>query len=104
MHLDSSLRFKCFHLVGTPNNNIGPADVVQLSVVNPGINRVSYELSLGFVGNFTEIGQFYDMWGGVFEWCHNQWPVRNNPYTGSLEAGLQPSNKEPMYGLVCPPP
>ena len=28
---------------------------------------------------------------------------RNYPYIGSLEAGLQSSNKEPMYGLVCPP-
>ena len=28
----------------------------------------------------------------------------NNPYIGSLEAGLQSSNKEPMYGLVHPPP
>ena len=28
---------------------------------------------------------------------------RNNPYTGSLVARLQSSNKEPMYGLIRPP-
>ena len=31
------------------------------------------------------------------------WLGRNNAYIGSLEAGLQSSNKEPMYGLVRPP-
>ena len=30
---------------------------------------------------------------------HRLW--QNNAYTGSLEAGLQSSNKEQMYGLVC---
>ena len=29
---------------------------------------------------------------------------KKNPYFGSSEAGLQSSNKEPMYGLVRPPP
>ena len=29
--------------------------------------------------------------------------VGNNPYIGSLEAGLQSFNEEPMYGLVRPP-
>lgn len=28
---------------------------------------------------------------------------RNTPYMGSLEAGLQLSNKELVHGLVCPP-
>ena len=28
---------------------------------------------------------------------------QNNPYSGTLEAGMQSSNKEPMYGLVCLP-
>ena len=29
---------------------------------------------------------------------------RSNPYTGTLEAGLQSSNKEPQYGLLHPTP
>ena len=31
------------------------------------------------------------------------WGELNNPYIGTWEVGLQSSNKEPMYGLVCPP-
>ena len=42
--------------------------------------------------------------------CNHNQPLphqqlrRNNPYIGSLEVGLQSSNKEPMYGLVRPNP
>ena len=35
---------------------------------------------------------------------HYPWLGGNDMYIGSLEARLQSSNKEPMYGLVCPPP
>jgi hypothetical protein len=39
-------------------------------------------------------------------WQHviNQLDRWGNPYTGFVEAGLQSSNKEPMYGLGLPSP